>query len=316
MIQHVQGIHHVTAIASDPQRNVDFYAGVLGLRLVKQTVNFDDPGSYHLYYGDEAGQPGTIMTFFPWPGARRGRGGTGQASATAFAVPAGALRAWRARLQSHGVVVGEPTERFGETVLTFSDPDGLPLELIGQAAPGAAPAGSALAADQAIRGFHSVTLAVRDHTATGAALAALGFALSATAGQRQRWTLGTGALASTVDVLALPTTDRGTVAAGSVHHIAWRTPDDAAQAAWRTALLAAGYGVSPVMDRQYFHSIYFREPGGILFEIATDPPGFATDELPAELGTRLQLPPWMEPQRAQITQLLPPLALPTGAASV
>jgi glyoxalase family protein len=317
----IPGIHHVTAIATDAQTNLDFYTGVLGLRLVKRTVNFDDPGTWHLYYGDATGRPGTILTFFPWPLARRGSRGAGQATATAFAVPAGSLDFWRRRLAGEGIVVDDPHRRFDEEVLTFLDPDGLKLELVED--PGAAGrppwADGPLPDRHAVRGFHSVTLAERRLAATADLLTAgLGFRPAGEEGRRFRFAAGgtaAGEAGSRVDLVVSPEEPPGRVAAGTVHHVAWRTADDAAQLAWRADLLARGLGVTPVQERQYFRSIYFREPGGVLFEIATDGPGFTLDEPAAELGSALRLPPWLEPRRDRIAAALPPLAAPAPAGA-
>jgi catechol 2,3-dioxygenase-like lactoylglutathione lyase family enzyme len=315
----ILGIHHITAIASDPQRNVDFYTGVLGLRLVKVTVNFDDPGSYHFYYGDALGRPGSVLTFFAWPGAEayRGRRGTGQMTTTAFSVPAGSLGYWKDRLASHDVALRESPIRFADEALAFEDPDGVLLELVAHGANDADDAPwvtGPVPADRAIRGFHSAALSTAHPERTEHLLTeTLGFRRIAEQGDRIRLAVGTGADGGPgrlVDVLHVPGARPGQIAVGSVHHIAWRTPDDAQQQAWRERIAGLGYGISPVMDRSYFHSIYFREPGGILFEIATDTPGFATDETPERLGTGLQLPPFLEPQRARIEQRLPPLRLP------
>lgn len=308
----IPGIHHVTALAGDPQQNVDFYVGLLGLRLVKLTVNFDDTTTYHLYYGDGIGTPGTIMTFFPWPGARRGRRGAGQTTTTAFSVPADALDYWRDRLAGPGVYVEEPTTRFGDRVLTFYDPDGLRLEIVANREDtrngwreGPVPH------EYAIRGFHGVELSERSLERTATLLAErLGFRLVGQDGNRTRYEVGDGGPGSLVDVVEQPGEQLGIVAVGTVHHIAWRTPDDAQQVAWRESLDRAGYNVTPVMDRQYFHSIYFREPGGVLFEIATDQPGFDKDEPVEQLGTDLKLPPWLEPVRARIEEALPTLNVP------
>jgi len=317
MTPQIPGIHHVTAIASDPQQNVDFYAGVLGLRLIKRTVNFDDPGTYHLYYGDAAGRPGTIMTFFPWPGAPRGQVGTGQVSVTAFSIPPTALGYWQERLRSRGVKVDGPKSRFDELVLAFTDPDGLPLEL--SASVGGddrqAWADGPVPARHAIRGFHGVTLAERGpeegcgHTMR-LLTEGLDFRQIGEAGNRFRYAMGAGGPAALVDVLCLSGAPRGQIAAGTVHHVAWRVPDDEQQAAWRHQILQFGLDVTPVRDRQYFRSIYFREPGGVLFEIATDSPGFGVDESLEALGSGLRLPPWLEPRRRQLERTLPPLRLP------
>lgn len=313
MHREILGIHHVTAIAGDPQANVDFYAGVLGLRLVKLTVNFDDPGAYHLYYGDEAGHPGTIVTFFAWPGAPQGRRGAGQVVVTSFSVPESALGYWIERFGRHGVGFARPVERFDGEILRFVDPDGLELELI--AAPGADDgrpwAAGPVPPEHAIRGVYGVTLAERSIERTAALLGeVMGFRLMEQSSELWRFEAGSGAARARVDVLAQPEEPRGHVAVGTVHHVAWRTPDEAEQHFWRGKVAASGIGVSAVMDRTYFRSIYFREPGGVLFEIATDPPGFTVDEPAEHLGTRLALPPWLEPQRARLEQALPPLRLP------
>ena len=309
----IPGIHHVTAIASDPQRNVAFYTDALGLRLVKLTVNFDDPGTYHLYYGDEQGHPGTILTFFPWPGARRGRRGAGQVAATSFLVPEGTLAYWEERLQSMSVIVAERERRFDQEVLPFLDPDFLQLELVAHPeAAGIAPwQDGPVAPERAIRGFHGATLWESDPEPTVDLLTkAMGFEPEAEEGQRLRFRAARDkqpGLGSVVDVVQVTDGEQGWGGAGTVHHIAWRTADDAQQLAWRQELLARGLHVTPVMDRQYFRSIYYREPGGVLFEIATDPPGFTRDESLAELGTHLKLPPWLEPRRAEIESALPEL---------
>lgn len=310
----IPGIHHLTAIASDLQRNLDFYTGALGLRLVKLTVNFDDPGTYHLYFGDEQGHPGTILTFFPWPGVPRGQRGTGEVTTIGFAAPEGALGYWAERLQRYGVSVAGPEQRFDERLLSFTDPDGMPLELIEQpeASLRGGWAGGPVPAEFALRGFSGVTLSEIDHEDTAPLLSQiLGFRPTRQEGKRYRYEVGTGADRAKIDILEEPETLRGQLGAGSVHHIAWRTPTDEQQLAWRQELLGQGLQVTPVKDRQYFHSIYFREPGGVLFEIATDPPGFVTDETPDQLGTHLKLPPWLEPQRAALEKQLPRLRLPS-----
>ncbi len=312
MDRRISGIHHITAIAGDPQANVDFYAGLLGLRLVKLTVNFDDPGTYHLYYGDGAGHPGTILTFFPWPGAPRGRRGTGQVTGTAFAVPESSLDYWASRLSKHDVAFKGPFERFDEQVIEFTDPDGLGIELVGAKTARddrAHPAGP-VPVENAIRGFHSATLNEKDHRATAALLTnTMGFKLIGQEGERFRYAADSGEAASVVDIVRAPDEGAGRVLVGTVHHIAWRTPDDEQQLRWLTELERLNYGVSPVMDRKYFHSIYFREPGNILFEIATDPPGFGVDEAMENLGTKLVLPPWLEKDRTKLEAILPALRL-------
>jgi glyoxalase family protein len=308
------GLHHVTAIASDPQGNVDFHAGVLGLRLVKRTVNFDDPGTYHLYYGDEPGSPGTLITFFPWPGAARGRPGSGETSATAYRIARGSAGWWRERLSSLRVPVDPGTERFGAHVLPFADPDGMRFELVeADGRDGAEPwRGSPVPAEHAIRGFHSVTLASRRADVTAAVLTEmLGFAASGEDGGRRRFTAGEGGIGGIVDVIATPG-PRGELGAGSVHHVAFRARDAAHQREFQQALAGNGMSVTDVADRCYFQSIYFREPGGVLFEVATDPPGMTLDEPVEKLGERLQLPRWFESMRPRLEKALPALHLPAG----
>lgn len=305
------GIHHVTAITADARRNVGFYCGVLGLRLVKRTVNYDDPGSYHLYYGDELGRPGTVMTFFAWPGAARGRTGPPQVTVTAFAVPSGSLGYWRERLAHHAVEAQPVQTRFGEQVLFFSDPDGMRLELVASSDIQGHPWSLAsVPREHGIRGLHSVTMAQEGYEKTARLLTeVMGFRLGQSEGNRFRYRAGAGSgFAATVDLLCVPDQPGGTLGAGIVHHVAFRTPDDPQQAAWRTEIAGLGFNISPVMDRNYFHSIYFREPGGILFEIATDQPGFTVDETPEELGNRLMLPPQYEGMRSRIERHLPPLS--------
>jgi glyoxalase family protein len=309
----ILGLHHVTAIASDPQTNVDFYVGVLGLRLVKKTINFDDPTTYHLYYGDGVGNPGTVMTFFPWPGVRRGALGSGQTHTTSFAVPEHSLDFWRDRLEE-SLVRARDIERFGVQGLAFADPDGLRLELLASARPddGREPwLGSSVPAEHAIRGFDGVTLLHADSAATERVLVeAMGFRKVAVDGERVRYESGDGGSGTFVDLLHDPNAVPGRVAGGSVHHVAFRMADDDAQATWQEHLFDAGHPTTEVKDRMYFHAIYFREPGGVLFELATDNPGFATDESVEELGTELRLPPWLESDRDRIERGLPPLEDP------
>jgi catechol 2,3-dioxygenase-like lactoylglutathione lyase family enzyme len=316
----LHGLHHVTAITADAQKNIDFYCGVLGLRLVKLTVNFDDPGSYHLYYGDELGRPGTILTFFAWAGAYRGRIGPPQVTLTAFAVPSGALDYWTKRLKEQGVKPQAPVDRFGETVLGFADPDGMQLEIVSSlksVEPKCQPwAAGPIPVEQAIRGFQSITISEEGYEDTARLLTkVMGFKVVGNERNRFRYRAGTGdGFASTVDLLCVPDAHHGSMGAGVVHHVAFRTPDDVEQTAWRNEIVSKGFNVSPVMDRTYFHSIYYREPGGVLFEIATDNPGFTADEPAEQLGTKLRLPPWLEPDRAVIERVLPPVRLPVGRA--
>jgi catechol 2,3-dioxygenase-like lactoylglutathione lyase family enzyme len=308
----ISGIHHVTVITADAQENIDFYCGVLGLRLVKLTVNFDDPGSYHLYYGDELGRPGTILTFFAWPGASRGRVGPPQVTATSFAVPEGALGFWSDRLERQGVEARPGATRFGERVLGFRDPDSLPLELIAMTRSGGQPPASGpVPAEAAIRGFHGVTLSEEGYENTAKLLTdVMGFRPDGSEGNRFRYRAPAGDFAAVVDLLCVPGGRHGGMGAGVVHHLAFRTSDDEQQRTWRETIVRLGFNVSPVMDRTYFHSIYFREPGGVLFEIATDNPGFTADQAAEELGARLMLPPWLEPERPRLAKILPRLRLP------
>ena len=308
--QTISGIHHITAIASDPQRNLDFFTRVMGLRLVKLTVNFDDPGTYHLYFGNRLGRPGSILTFFPWPGIPRGASGNGQVSATTFAVRPDAVQFWKTHLAARGVLTHDAGSRFGEEVLQFSDPDGMALEIVGtsQAEPEEAWTTDAIPPAAAICGFHSATLAEEGYERTASLLLSMGMQLVGNEGSRFRYAAGAGP-GAVIDLVCSPDTRPGRLGGGTVHHIAWRTPDDAQQQSWRDTLVASGFNVSPIMDRAYFHSIYFREPGGILFEIATDLPGFATDEPLDHLGERLMLPRFFEARRALIESSLPPLRL-------
>jgi glyoxalase family protein len=302
-----QGIHHITAISSDVHRNMEFYTQVLGLRFVKKSVNQDDPGTYHLYYGDYAGSPGTILTFFPWAGLQRGRPGTGQSYATAFSVPAGTLPFWQKRFADLKVTALPVEKRFNDEVLPFFDVDGLRLELVATSETDSRPpAPSAqVAVENAIRGFHSTTLALLDGKATAALLTeSMGYALLSQSGHRARYAAA-GGPGSYVDLLTDPSLPRGLNGAGTIHHVAFRVPNDAAQVAARGTLAKRGLQVSPVIDRAYFKSIYYREPGGVLFEIATDQPGFAIDEPVETLGQRLSLPPHLEPHRAEIEAALP-----------
>jgi glyoxalase family protein len=307
----IRGLHHVTALCSDPRANHRFYTGVLGLRLVKRTVNFDDPGTYHLYYGDGAGSPGSIMTFFPWLGMPRGRLGAGQAVATAFRTGENSLEWWKRRLEDAQVAVRGPVTRFGTSVIEFSDPDGLGLEIVAAAG---APTSTAewgrspVPPEHALRGIHAVTLVEASRDATDAVVAGqMGYSMIGEEAGRFRYQAPGGESASVVDVVVQPGGRPGLQGAGTVHHIAFRVADETVQLGWREKLIRSGLNVSPVMDRSYFHSIYYREPGGVLFEIATNTPGFATDENAETLGEKLMLPAQYESARLQIERSLPPL---------
>ncbi len=297
------GLHHITAISSDAKRNLQFYTQVLGLRFVKKSVNQDDTGTYHLYYGNYTGAPGTALTFFPWAGLPRGRPGKGQSYATAFSVPANALPFWQERLARLKVTTYPVETRFGDQVLPFQDHDGLRLEIVATAEVDSRPPtpSTDVPAEFAIRGFHSSTLALNDAKPTAAVLTGqMGYRLQAEESYRSRYTVAGGGPGTYVDLTTDPAIPRGLNGAGTIHHVAFRTPDDASQVAARKTLLENSLHVSPVIDRAYFKSIYYREPNGVLFEIATDQPGFTIDEPAETLGTKLSLPPHLEPHRAEI----------------
>ncbi len=309
--QAINGIHHITAISSSPAATVAFYEDVLGLHLVKQTVNFDDPFTYHLYFGDRHGTPGTILTFFPWSDMPRGTRGSGMVTAIAFEIPAGSLVYWRQRLQHHGLAARLGT-RFGDDVLSCTDPDGLTLELIAPGRPDSAAGkvGDAAGADHGIRGIHSATALTRSAEKTGSLLTrSLGMRQRERERDRVRFAMNTEESPGRFyDLVVDPRAEEGRQGSGTVHHIAFRTPSDAGQLRWQRSLRDDGYQVTAVRDRSYFKSIYFHDPGGVLFEIATDPPGFTVDESPEQLGNTLQLPKRHESRRAQIASRLPPLS--------
>jgi glyoxalase family protein len=309
----ILSLHHVTATVTDAQEDLDFYAGRLGLRLVKRTVNFDNHHVFHFYYGDERGTPGTIMTTFPYKGygVAVGRKGAGQINETAFSVPAGSLDEWKRRLGSGAVITGEGV-RFADPVVSLRDPSGLNIELIETTADDRSPwTGSGVPVEMAIRGVHSVTLTVHEGPRSVAFLAdVLGWRVIGQDGNRTRLGIGTGGPGKTIDLLHAPNAPPALNGLGTVHHVAMAigTPEEQLQA--RESLLRRGVAVTDVRDRQYFLSIYFREPGGVLYEIATMKPGFAVDEPLAELGTGLKLPPWEEPYRAEIEAGLPRVTVP------
>jgi len=314
----VRGIHHVSTIASDPQRNIDFFAGLLGLRLVKRTVNFDDPETYHLYYGDEVGTPGCIMTFFPWPGAKPGRQGPGEVAVVSFSVVPHSIGFWLERFVRHGVKHEQPISRGSgddaERVLAFRDHDGAMYELVGHEAAASRPSWTeapGIPAEQAIHGFHSVTLWVEDGAPTERVLVdTLGFRATSEHETTKRYVAGDGGPGRIVDVRSVGGFMRGAKGAGIVHHVAFEVPDEQAELEVREQVIDAGLQPTEVIDRNYFHSVYFREPGGVLYELATTPPGFTVDEPVEHLGERLMLPAQYEPNRAQIEAVLPPIHLP------
>ncbi len=313
--ERIFGIHHMTAITDDAQANVDFYTGVLGLRMVKLTVNFDDPTAYHLYYGDGLGTPGSNLTFFPYGDGRSGRIGAGQVTSTALAIPPDSMGWWVHRFEAEGVTFEQPFTRADEEVLPFQAHDGLPLELIASPAfkPGAPYHGGTVPEDKAIGRMHSVTITENYNEATLKLLTeVMGFEKIHEEGHRMRLQGGNKGPGSYLDLVTDPSAATGHGGHGSVHHIAWATADDSTQAQWHQEIQQLGYHISPIMNRDYFRSIYFREPGGVLFEIATMGPGFLIDESEATLGTSLRLPAMYEPLRSQIEKVVPKLRLPSG----
>ncbi|MEL6674629.1 MAG: ring-cleaving dioxygenase [Bacteroidota bacterium] len=307
----INGLHHVTAMASSPQKNVDFYVGILGLRLVKKTVNFDAPDVYHLYYGDESGNPGSILTFFPFHNIQPGKHGLGQAATTSFSVPAASLDYWLKRFAHFKVNHKPPQERWGEAVVYFEDWDGLGLELVANDRDERAPFSyGQIPLEHAIRGFFGVELWENTYEHTEALMANhLEYNFIQEAGPRRRYAPGEGQPGQYVDIVWGTQSQVGRGGSGTVHHIAFDTPSDESQVALQERLHTAGYFPTQVLDRQYFHSIYFREPGGVLFEVATTPPGFLYDEPVEHLGESLKLPPWQEHRRDYIEQLLTPIEL-------
>ena len=311
MENQILGIHHITAIAGPAQRNYDFYAKMLGLRFVKKTVNFDDPGTYHFYFGDEKGTPGTILTFFPWPFARRGTDGVGMVTGIGYSVPADSLGFWKKRFEENNISHEQPVERFGESVLHFEDPDGLKLHLVvPQMGDNRKPwETSDIKADTATKGFHSVRLTLRNVQPTADVLTHIfGYKLLKQENNNYRFVTDAIETANIVDIIEEPNGRPGNTAAGTNHHVAFRVKNEEVQMAIREKVIAHGLNITPKIDRNYFFSLYFREPGGVLFEIATDNPGFAVDEPVNELGTHLKLPSQYEQQRPQIEKVLPALA--------
>ena len=314
----VHGLHHVTAIAGPAQENLDFYAGVLGLRLVKKSVNQDDPGTYHLFYADAEGHPGTDLTFFPWAQMAPSRKGHGLSTEVSLAVPPGSLVFWSARLQRYGIKLGAPEVRFGEQVLPMEDTHGLGVALVESASALTRPftpwEGSPIPPEQQIRGLETARMGEASLSLSSAFLKnAMGFCEIGVENGWHRFGVGEGKSGQYVDVRELADTRRGAWGTGSVHHLAWRVDDKAHQLEVRESVARSGAQPTPVIDRFWFQSVYFKEPGGVLFELATDGPGFAVDEEAAHLGETLVLPPWLEAERAAIEAALPPLSAPRVA---
>jgi glyoxalase family protein len=310
MENRILGLHHITAIAGQAQRNYDFYTKVLGLRLVKKTVNFDDPGTYHFYFGDEVGTPGSILTFFPWEGVQRGRTGTGMATEIGYSVPKGSLGFWEARFKEQKVVHQPINERFGEQFLQFEDPDGLLLNLVVPNMEDDRKPWTTNEVNEAVatKGFHSIALTVRDSAPTAKILTDIfGYKLASQEGARYRLITDAIDTANIIDLVEEPNGQRGINAGGTNHHVAFRVKDDNILMEFREKVSSAGFNITEKIDRNYFYSLYFREPGGVLFELASDNPGFATDESVSELGSHLMLPPQYEVSRKKIEEVLPAL---------
>jgi glyoxalase family protein len=306
----ILGLHHITAIAGEAQRNYEFYTRILGLRLVKKTVNFDDPGTYHFYYGDEVGTPGSILTFFPWEGVQKGRPGTGMATEIGYSIPKGSLEFWTKRFDEFKIKYQPVNERFGEQYIQFEDPDGLILNLVvsnedDKRKPWTT---NEVNAEVGIRGFHSIVLTLRNNVATAKILTDIfGYKLLTQEGNRHRYITNAIETGNNVDLVEEPNGQRGINAGGTNHHVAFRVKDDHLLMEFRKKVIDAGLHITEKIDRNYFYSLYFREPGGVLFELASDNPGFATDESVSELGTHLMLPPQYEKSRKQIEEVLPTL---------
>lgn len=310
MENRILGLHHVTAIAGNAQRNYNFYTKVLGQRLVKKTVNFDDPGTYHFYFGDEAGSPGTILTFFPWEGIGQGYTGTGMATNISYAVPEGSLDFWAERFKQYDVKQETRDERFGEQFISFQDPDGLRLAFIVPSAPDGRKGWQTSEVKEAVatKGFHSITLTLKNVTPTAAILTDIfGYSLLKQEGNRYRFKTDAIGNASIVDIIEAPNLPAGKNAAGTNHHVAFRVKNEDVLMEFREKIAGKGLGITGKIDRDYFFSLYFREPGGVLFELATDNPGFTKDEPLNELGSSLKLPKQYEPARNQILETLPTL---------
>jgi glyoxalase family protein len=304
----VKGLHHITAIASDAQRNYNFYTQVLGLRFLKRTVNFDDPGTYHFYYGDETGSPGNVLTFFPWNGVARGKTGTGMATEIGYSVPENSLSFWKDRLSQFNVEHKEIDRIFGEEFLEFIDPDGLILKLIISNDKDERKPWSKGGVDEnfAIKGFHNIVLNEKGIKKTADILIGIfGYSETGNEGNRYRFSTNASDTANIIDIIESPEEPHGRVAGGSIHHVAFRVKNEEALEEIREKIASKGFNITPKINRNYFFSIYFREPGGVLFEVATDNPGFLIDETVDELGSSLKLPPQHKSKRKEIEQLLP-----------
>ena len=310
MEDRILGLHHITAIAGEAKRNYNFYTRTLGLRLVKKTVNFDDPNTYHFYYGDQVGTPGSILTFFPWEGVQTGRRGARQVTEIGYSVPESSFEFWLKRFETHNVIYNKVSEKFGEQYLTLLDPDGLKLELIAskQADSRLPWETEEVSAEYGIKGFHSVTITTNKFQPTADVLTNIfGYRLLESHVNRHRFITDAVENANIVDLVEIPGEAAGSIAGGSVHHVAFRVKDDQILMKFRDQVAAAGLNITEKIDRNYFYSLYFREPGGVLFEIATDNPGFAIDETVEELGTSLKLPEQYEKHREEISNHLPKL---------
>ena len=306
----INGIHHITVMASDPQANYDFYTQILGMRFIKKTVNFDAPDVYHLYYADEVGTPGTVLTFFPFPDARRGKRGTGEITVISFSVTSNSLQYWMERFANLGIEFNGPKSKFGYEFISLLDPDGMKIEIVADKNVDSILGwyNGEISPEHSIRKFFGTTFYLKDSKATEGLLSGImGAKLISAEGKIKRYSLGEKESLSFVDIIEDANAPRAIGGAGTVHHIAWRTANDEEQLDWREKVLANGLYPTEMVDRNYFHSIYFREPGGILFEIATDQPGFMVDESFENLGTELKLPEWHEPKRKLIEQILVPL---------
>jgi len=306
----MNGIHHITVMASDPQANYDFYSTILGMRFIKKTVNFDAPDVYHLYYADEVGTPGTVLTFFPFPNSRRGKRGTGEINSISFSVHSTSLHYWMNRFAELAIPFDGPKSKFGYEYISLLDPDGMKIEIVADSNVDSIMGwyNGEIPAEHSIRKFFGSTFYLSDSNATEELLSGvMGAELISSEEKIKRYSLGINESLSFIDIIEDAKAPRAVGGAGTVHHIAWRTANDIEQLIWRKKILEHGFYPTEVVDRNYFHSIYFREPGGILFEVATDSPGFMVDESYENLGTELKLPEWHEPKRKLIEQILIPL---------